>query len=186
MGTSADGRPSASSSSAVVSQSTVALCAATRSSASFSTAPQPGAVGEHPQVAGAVEELVLQREVADERLVDRLGLLDGGLHERQQPAERGQYHVGHGVERVELLGDAAAAAHRVRRVVPQLAADGVGAGLGDADAGDLRLGSGELLECTQLGDDRVDGRSVDGGCGGCGGVRHGTGVPTAGSAARAP
>jgi hypothetical protein len=138
---------------------------------------QPGALGENAQVAGAVEELVFEGQVAEQRLVDRLHLLDRGLEQRDDASDRGGHHVRWGVQVAQRALDALCPAHGVGAVLLQLTADGVGAGLAEAGPCDLSLGAGELLERPQLADDRVD----RGGLGGCreggGGVRHARRVP---------
>ena len=47
------------------------------------------------QVAGAVEQLVLEREIAEQRLVERLCLLDGALHQVDGVADGGGDDVRH-------------------------------------------------------------------------------------------
>ena len=101
---------------------------------------QLGGLGEHLEVGGAVEQLVLQRQVGQQGLVERAGLLDGGLHEGAEAAEGRGDDVRDAAEVAQLRGDLLGARGGVVGVLRQLAADGLGAGLRDAGAGDLGLG----------------------------------------------
>ena len=90
---------------------------------------EPRPLGEHAHVAGTVAELVFQGQVAEQSFVDRLHLVNGRLDQGERAPQRRADDVGHGVEQAQLRGDAGGTAVGVARVLPQLAANGVGAGL---------------------------------------------------------
>jgi hypothetical protein len=109
-----------------------------------------GRRGEHLDVARAVDELVLELQVLQQGLGERLDLLEGGLHERGDTADDRRHDVGVAADLAQGVGDAARALLGVAAVLDELAPDGLGACLGDTGLGDLGLGLGELQQDAQL------------------------------------
>jgi len=95
---------------------------------------------------------VLERQVAEQRLVERLGLLQRAAHEGRDPAEHRRDGIGQGAQVAQGAGDPGGAGVRVGRVAAQLVANVVAVGLRDPQARDLGLGTGELREDAELGD----------------------------------
>jgi len=91
---SAAGLPGASSASTVVSQSTVAAWAViNRDEKFFDVGPLCGD-GQRLDVAGTIEQLVLERQVTRQRLLERFGLLGQGFDRRSGAAQDRSQHVG--------------------------------------------------------------------------------------------
>ena len=97
--------------------------------ASASTSDSLRRDSERLDVAGAVEELVLQREVAEQRLVERLSLLGQGLDGGRGAAEERADHVGMAAEVADRRLDRLGAGTPVGGVLREFALDGLGAGL---------------------------------------------------------
>jgi hypothetical protein len=108
-------------------------------------------LGEDLDVARPVEQLVLEREVAEQRLRERLRLLCAGLGEGDETADRGGDDVGDPTETAEVAGDGDSALLGVRGVLLQFTTDGVGPRLRDADLSGLRLRGGQLQQDAELG-----------------------------------
>jgi hypothetical protein len=108
-------------------------------------------LGEDLDVARPVEQLVLEREVAEQRLRERLRLLCAGLGEGDETADRGGHDVGDPTETAEVAGDGDSALLSVRGVLLQFTTDGVGTRLRDADLSGLRLRGGQLQQDAELG-----------------------------------
>jgi hypothetical protein len=122
-----------------------------------------GRLREHLQVTGAVEQLVLELQVLQQRLRQRLDLVHAGLEQGGEAAQRRSEHVRHATEVAQGLGDEDGAVAGLLAVLHKLAAHSVGAGLRDAGLRDGDLGLGQLQQGPQL----LDGLGV---------VSHGVGV----------
>jgi hypothetical protein len=94
---------------------------------------------------------VLEGEVAEQRLRERLGLLGAGLRKGDDATEGRGEDVGDATQTPQLLRDGVAALLRVRGVLGELPTDRLGARLGDADLRDLGFRLRQLQQDAQLG-----------------------------------
>jgi hypothetical protein len=94
---------------------------------------------------------VLEREVAEQRLGERLRLVRAGLGESDKAADGGGQNVRDPTEAAEVTGDGDSALLGVRGVLLQFTTDGVGTRLRDADLSGLRLRGGQLQQDAELG-----------------------------------
>ena len=120
-----------------------------------------GILGRHSQrldVAGAVEELALEGEITEERLIERLGLLGQCLDGSGRTAQERPDDVGEPAEVANRLFDGDGAGSAVLGVLSQLAAYRLGARLRNAGLGDLDLGMGQVQHRAKLGDEGGGGR----------------------------
>jgi len=117
-----------------------------------------GCVGEGLEIASAVEQLVFQSEVTEQRAGDRLALLDDRFGQRCRAAQYGGDDVGHPAQITQRGADQVRTFVRVRRVRRQFFTHRFVAGLHLPSLRDLHLGVGELLQRAQLGDDLLGGR----------------------------
>ena len=120
------------------------------------------ALGERAGVAGALAQLVLEREVAEQRALQRLHLVDLRLQERAGLAQRGADDVGHAAGLADGVLQQLAALDRLGVVGAQLLGDRRRRGLAAADGGDGLLERREAEQVLQLADEHVGG---DGGAG---------------------
>ena len=114
-----------------------------------------GSHGQCLDVAGTVEQLVLEREVAEQRLVERLGLLGQRLDGGGGAAEERPDHVGVTAQVADRGLDRLGAGTPVGGVLGQFTTDGVGPGLGHSGLGDLDLGVGQIEHGTKLCDQGI-------------------------------
>lgn len=111
------------------------------------------------EIRRACEEPLLQGEVVEECLVERLGLLHKGLGHRADAAENGSDDIDESAAVAKSGLDRLGTLPRLLGVLGEFLADRVGPGLGLARLGDLDLGVGHREDCTKL--------LVDGGGGNC-------------------
>ena len=109
-----------------------------------------GRDGQGFEVASAVQQLILEREVAQQRLVERLGLLGQGLDRRGSPPQKRPDDVGKTAKLTDRLLYGLGSTARIRRVPRQLTLDRFGTRPRDARLGDLNLCVGQLVKRTQL------------------------------------
>ena len=112
-----------------------------------------GALGrdrERLDVARTVEELILQRQVTQQCLVERLRLLGQRLHRRGGTAQERTDGVGETAEIADRLFDRLGADAAVVRVLCQLFSYCFGASLRHAGLGDLNLRVGQVEHGPQL------------------------------------
>jgi hypothetical protein len=112
-----------------------------------------GGGAEGLEQRGAVLQLVLQREVAEQRLGEGLALLQVGLGQRGDPSGGGVDDVRHAALFPQHPGDRRRTEPAVVGVLGELALHRLGPGLGPAGLGDLDLGLGETEQGAELSDD---------------------------------
>lgn len=120
-----------------------------------------GGDGERLDVARPVQQLVLQLQVPQQRLVERLGLLDHRLHQGGRASEQRAGHARAAAEVAQYAGDRLGPVPGVAGVLGQFPAHRLGAGLGDPGLGDLDLGVGQVEQRAQLGLQRRGGGHSD-------------------------
>ena len=115
-----------------------------------------GRNGERLDVPDPVQQLVLERKVTEQRLVEGLCLLGQCLDGRGRAAEQRRQHVRETAE----VADGRFEGHRAlppeSGVLGEFASNGFGARLSDARLGDLNLRVGELKDRPQLDDQGTD------------------------------
>ena len=112
-----------------------------------------GSGAERLQQTGAVLQLVLQGEVAEQGFGEGLTLLQRRLRHRSEASGRRGDDVGDAALLAKDAGDGGHAEPGVVGVLGQFALDGLGAGLRPSGLGDLDLGLGEPEQGAELGDD---------------------------------
>jgi hypothetical protein len=127
------------------------------------------ALGERAGVAGALAQLVLEREVAEQGALQRLHLVDLRLDERAGLAERGADDVRHAAGLAHGVREQLAALDGLGVVGAQLLGDRRRRRLAAADGGDGLLERREAQQLLQLAHEHVAG---DGGPGAGLGVGH--------------
>ncbi len=93
---------------------------------------------------------MLELQVLQQGLGQRVDLLAGGLDECDEPAHSRRDDVRDAADLPQGVGDGTGAVLGVRAVLLELAAHGLGTGLSHAHLGDLGLGLGELQQSAQL------------------------------------
>ena len=109
-----------------------------------------GGHGQRLEVAGTVQQLVLQRKVAQQRLVERLRLFGQSLDRRGSAAQERADNVGHAAEFPNRLLYGLGSLTRIPRVLSQLTLHRLGTRLRDAGLGNLDLGISQLVKRPQL------------------------------------
>ena len=143
----------------MVSQLTVAECAVIKPIGELLDVGLFGRDRERLDVARAVEKLILQREVAEQRLVERLCLLGQRLDRGGGAPEERPDGVRETAEVTDRFFDRLGADAAVVRVLGQFVTHRIGARLRNPGLGDLNLGVGQVENGAQLVDQ----------CGFCGG-----------------
>ena len=105
---------------------------------------------ERLDVARTVEQLILQREVAEQRFVERLRLLGQRLHRGGGTPEEGPDGVREAAEVTDRFLDRLGADAAIVRVLGQLGAHCLGARLRNSGLGNLNLGVGQVENGAQL------------------------------------
>ncbi len=93
---------------------------------------------------------MFEREITQQRLLERLGLLGERLDRCRGAADERTDHVGVSAELSNRRLDGRGAIATVAGVLRQLPLDGFGPGLRNACLGDLDLGVGQIQNCAQL------------------------------------
>ena len=150
VGASATGPPWATSARRRRIHSIVSVWASSRSAIRSATFGLVLGLGEHAGEDHAVPQLVLEGQVAEETLGERLGLLGGHLGERGDATDGVTEDVRGAAELTEGVLDAGRAGVGLAGVLLELTADLVTPGLGDTHPGDLRLGAGQAEKGDEL------------------------------------